>query len=289
MSNDNEALLAFFSHHKCASSWILRNIWNFTADRGYKTRLIRGTDSKEQVAEVFSSNLNKDTATVALTNARWDMVSALPEFRGFHVVRDPRDMLVSAYFSHLKSHKVYENTPQVFIEHREKLKSLSLEAGLLAEITGPMKDVFHDMREWNPEEEDGIIEVKMEDLTANPAEEFQRIFEALDIPVTSEFFPLWWLRSRCNQYAIRKFGKGVFKSQGIDIKSLKWHTERLAFSKLTGRKKGEENTNSHLRKGVAGDWVNYFSPELKQIFNEKQGDLLIKYGYEESNDWLRAL
>jgi hypothetical protein len=33
-----------------------------------------------------------------------------------------------------------------------------------------------------------------------------------------------------------------------------------------GRKKGEEDQSSHMRKGISGDWKNYFSPKVKDYF-----------------------
>ena len=42
---------------------------------------------------------------------------------------------------------------------------------------------------------------------------------------------------------------------------------------------------AHQRKGIAGDWRNHFSDELKGDFKERWGDLLIATGYERDLDW----
>ena len=55
--------------------------------------------------------------------------------------------------------------------------------------------------------------------------------------------------------------------------------------KAEGRKQGEEDVKSHYRKGVAGDWVNYFDEKHRRAFKEKYNDLLIKLGYETTSDW----
>ncbi len=39
-------------------------------------------------------------------------------------------------------------------------------------------------------------------------------------------------------------------------------------------KKGEENKQDHLRKGVAGDWTNHFDDEVTEYFDKITGDLL---------------
>jgi hypothetical protein len=45
-----------------------------------------------------------------------------------------------------------------------------------------------------------------------------------------------------------------------------------------GRQRGEEDSTSFLRKGVAGDWKNVFTEDDKRVFKEEAGDLLIELG-----------
>ena len=46
-----------------------------------------------------------------------------------------------------------------------------------------------------------------------------------------------------------------------------------------------ERPSEFLRKGIVGDWKNYFSPQTKAWFKEEAGEQLIKYGYEKTPDW----
>lgn len=46
-----------------------------------------------------------------------------------------------------------------------------------------------------------------------------------------------------------------------------------------------EQPTEFLRKGVVGDWRNYFTDQTKAWFNEEAGEELIKYGYADSLDW----
>jgi hypothetical protein len=63
--------------------------------------------------------------------------------------------------------------------------------------------------------------------------------------------------------------------------------ENQKYTKMSkGRKPGEEKKDSHFRKGVAGDWKNHFKPEHKEKFLDLYGDVLLRLGYEKSNDWL---
>ncbi len=40
-----------------------------------------------------------------------------------------------------------------------------------------------------------------------------------------------------------------------------------------------------FRTGKTGGWTKHFSEENKELFKEVSGDLLMKLGYEENNDW----
>jgi len=45
------------------------------------------------------------------------------------------------------------------------------------------------------------------------------------------------------------------------------------------------NKSRTFRKGQIGDWNSHFNEEHKRVFKEKAGDILIRMGYEKSNDW----
>ncbi len=47
----------------------------------------------------------------------------------------------------------------------------------------------------------------------------------------------------------------------------------------------EERPSEFLRKGVVGDWKNYFTDQTKKWFKEQVGEQLIKYDYVKSMDW----
>ncbi len=58
------------------------------------------------------------------------------------------------------------------------------------------------------------------------------------------------------------------------------------FEALTlGRLPGQEDLNSHERKGVSGDWRNHFTPRVTEAFKDRYADLLIATGYEHNHDW----
>lgn len=62
-----------------------------------------------------------------------------------------------------------------------------------------------------------------------------------------------------------------------------------SFQQQTGRKPGEENKTDFLRKGIPGDWRNYFDQELKDFFKSaadgRWNSLLVEMKYEPGPDW----
>jgi hypothetical protein len=63
-------------------------------------------------------------------------------------------------------------------------------------------------------------------------------------------------------------------------------TDEFSFEKLSGRKVGEEKRDSFLRKGIVGDWKNYYSKEACEVFAQYAGTQLIKLGYESDSSWV---
>lgn len=62
--------------------------------------------------------------------------------------------------------------------------------------------------------------------------------------------------------------------------------ERHSFRMTSGRPAGTEEKTSFLRKGIAGDWKNYFSREACEIFDHYAGNELIRLGYEVDREWV---
>lgn len=71
----------------------------------------------------------------------------------------------------------------------------------------------------------------------------------------------------------------------VDEQRLKDIVNKFSFENQAKRKKGVEDTNSFLRKGIAGDWKNYFNEDAKRIFKKYAGNALIDFGYEKDENW----
>ncbi|MBD3295829.1 MAG: sulfotransferase, partial [Candidatus Omnitrophica bacterium] len=214
-------------------------------------------------------------------NANYDYVRQIDNYKGFHVVRDPRDMIVSAYFSHKYSHPV-ENSPKLAMQKKE-LNEVSEQEGLFL-VMEYMADVFRDMMSWD-RTDPNVKEVRMEEFVNDAYTVFVAVFHFLGLAdeTVSRTVDEWkYLISN----SLRKITGRGFVLSTIPLGALLAIIWRNRFSrKAADRKPGEEDTHSHYRKGIAGDWKNYFNDKHKIYFMKRYNDLLLKYGYEKDTEW----
>jgi hypothetical protein len=63
--------------------------------------------------------------------------------------------------------------------------------------------------------------------------------------------------------------------------------EAGSFKKMSdGRVQGDAVQGAHVRKGVSGDWKNYFTYKDALLFDEIAGDALLEFGYETNKSWI---
>ena len=285
-------LLAAFGHHKCATMWVHSICEQVCLELGLKA----GEAFREKR---FGGDLGRYVSEQKLDfllygNADYRQVQRLPtdKIRAFHYVRDPRDIVVSAYFSHRSSHST--ETWTELVEYREKLRCCSKEQGLFLELDF-RSEQFQEMQSWEDNSDNvSIRSYKIEDIISNPYKSFLEIFDffgLLDQEYYSASNRLRFLLAK----ATSRFERGMSSPIHLPRTVRVIPPERLLgivyerdFSKLSGgRKKGQADPTSHYRRGVQGDWVNHFSVEHLQLFKERYGDLVLQYGYESDPDWDR--
>ena len=202
-------------------------------------------------------------------------------YRGFHIIRDPRDIIVSGYFSHLYSHPLQTDE---YKQWRIALAAApSIEEGLLLELNNA-EDNLSRVASWrydNP----NVYETRFESFIADPHRIFVEAFQFMGLKVPQ--FGLPTLASRFLEHRILNRGKKPMSRRlCLPQFALARILKRHSFVRNTnGRKPGQENVQHHYRKGIAGDWRNYFTPRVTEAFKERYGDLLIQLGYESSHDW----
>lgn len=174
------------------------------------------------------------------------------DFKGFHIYRDPRNLLVSLYFAHRYSHKLDRYTAD--IQHdRAFLQAHSEEEGLiyLLHHSKQFNEAIASLKEWNFKDP-RLLEIKFEDYADNIEAAWIRILNFTGISIPRD----------CLMAILSDFS----------LESL-----RLISVKRSGY--------SHYRSAKPDDYQQYFTPKLKDEFNKKAGNLLIELGYETSLRW----
>ncbi|MFM8271841.1 MAG: sulfotransferase domain-containing protein [Gemmata sp.] len=188
--------------------------------------------------------------TVYLTKGQFESISRPPGSCHFVVIRDLRDTLVSAYFSILYSH--WGHDPEL-LQWRQTLQKLSPEEGFARLLEEWLYGCEEIQRSWL---EAGEQLFRYEDL-------LERDLDILE-PV---------LIDRCRLPVSRERFREVILGARFDRRT-------------EGRKRGEEDLLAHERKGVAGDWRNYFTPGLARLFRDRFGETLVATGYEPDDGWV---
>ena len=276
-----QPLRAYFSHHKCATKFVLSVLKLVCRDAGLRLANIHNA---EQFAGDPAAYLREQRVDLlAFMNAQQTSVDAMPPLRGVHLVRDPRDVIVSGYFSHLHSHST-RDWPEL-VAHREKLQSLSKEDGLLLEMdfSAPYLRAMEDWDYGNVE----MLELRFEELIEEPYKVLHRAFThwgmlAEDAIRSDRFIPR--IKTAVNR--TWRNGQGPlpfrFANQLVSEARLREVAAQCGFdSKAAGRTPGVEDTTSHYRKGIHGDWKNHFNACHLDRFEQKFPGLLAKLGYTE--------
>lgn len=170
------------------------------------------------------------------------------KYKTFFVLRDPRDIVVSWYFSTKNSHAPIGKLS----ERRKELQNLSLSEGLKYTIDILEKGTFESQRAWMQasKEQQDIKIFRYEDLAHSHQSFLIQLFDYLDIVIPNKEFT-----ALCERHKYESYSKG--------------------------RNQGSENINAHYRKGIAGDWENYFDHSTTVYFKEVAKDLLEVLEYQD--------
>ena len=281
-------LLASFGHHKCASMWVHAIVGRVCLDLGLRSSVAFLADSYGGDLRAFVER--ERTQFLMYGNSHFDQVRRLDlsRIRGFHYVRDPRDIVTSGYFSHRNTHSTEEWTD--LLPYREKLQKASKEEGLHLEIEFEAQQ-FDEMRSWKdcPSDVD-IQHYRVEELTADPYQRMLDILSGLGLVDGGYYSPakrLAFLASKASSRLRASTGAPIPGAvKRLPAERVLGILHECDFRQRTkGRKPGEEDRGSHFRKGVRGDWLNHFSVEHLLAFKERYEDLLFQFGYETEPNW----
>jgi len=180
--------------------------------------------------------------------ASYERLASIPKpdrYRAFFVLRDPRDMVVSNYFSTRNSHAPMGDIPQV----RSVLQEKPFKDGMLY-LIGHLaeKGTFKALQSWATASSSETIGLfRYEDLTGErQAAEVDRL--------------------------MRHCGIAIPSSELADLLA------RYSFARMRGGRRSA-GAVSHYRKGTAGDWRNHFDDDIHEAFAAATGNLVELLGY----------
>ena len=250
--------------------WVERSVWskddNTSEHLSNLTRLSIEYFLTHRLQETGKRLVGDKTVLLSAEIVK-EISEIYPEARVIHIIRDGRDVAISAMHHRWNQAEdrggsskttsdqrakrdAYRKDPQDFLKTGEGIFSEGWLEKSAARWNARVSKTANDGPALLGA---NYVEVKYEDLLENPGGELKRLLE--------------FLGADASEQATRDC---------VDAASF----ERLA----GGRDRGQEAA-SFFRKGIAGDWSNVFTERDKQDFKAVAGDLLVKLGYEEDNNW----
>jgi hypothetical protein len=245
--------------HKTGSQWIRKIfsdpiVYRYSGLKPYhyQSELPEGRDPRNINERVFREPFPPGTIVTPLYIS-FECFLSIPkpaQHRAFFVLRDPRDTVVSWYFSVRYSHTLMGEIPRL----RKILDDLPVRDGICYAI-----DFLHSWGHFRAlgswidavRTSPNLLVVRFEDLIGSESHAaFESLLRHCDIHVPS--------------------------------KALRRLLAKYSFEALSGRKRGQEKKEAHYRKGVAGDWKNYLDAPLREKFDRLVGNLPEQLGYPQS-------
>jgi hypothetical protein len=180
--------------------------------------------------------------------------------RSVYIMRDGRDTMISRYYETIHREPEHRRAAERFLGHemtddniREQLPRF---IEFMSTFQGGCADYKSHLNYWLAH--DYRVTVRYEDLLSDTIGQMRRVLRELT-------------------------------GHEPDITRLEHVVQKNSFEARAQRARGQESKGEFLRKGVSGDWKNYFTPQAARVFDEYAGDLLIRLGYERNKDWIEQV
>jgi hypothetical protein len=205
--------------------------------------------------------LEEDTDIWMEVHSRMDLDALDRPYVGTHIIRDPREMWVSAYFYHQRSMEAWLHVPRQDLggrTYQQSIRALDRHEGLLFELNLSLRWNLNNMERWNYGNPH-VLEIRYEDLVSDYTESFRKIFSF---------------------YGFRKTNRALKAAEKHNVNGMS--SRRFEQYAASVRDQSPGHIHSIHRPGR---WREVLSPEHIRAFKEQFGDLLIRLGYETGYDW----
>lgn len=229
------------THHKTGTVWIF-SIFQEIANL-YKLKIHHYLDTRDPT--LFDILLNDQS--------KFNLKLLKKTYKGIHIIRDPRDIIISGTFYHQKSKESWLHIPSVKfggMTYQEKINSLSsLDEQILFEMEHSSKKTISSILKWNYNNEN-FFELKYEHLIEDKSMNlFKEIFCFLGFPQAT--IPI--------------------------ITDIAYNGSLFS---------GQVSKTDHIRSGKINQYKKYFKNIHAEKFQNLFGDALIMLGYEKNSNWI---
>jgi len=166
----------------------------------------------------------------------------LEEYKVVLMIRDPRDILVSWYYSIAYSHSIppeTSNRHNEYVEHRASARDMTVDEHVLSQ-SDRVFDILQRYQKLLVEEYPHVFVTSYEEMTTDFEAWLHRLFYACDLQVSDSMFDRFIAYNR--------------KIQPSD-----------------------ENKYQHIRKGKPGDYLDKLKPDTITALNDKFSSLLAAF------------
>ncbi len=185
------------------------------------------------------------------------------DVRAFHMIRDPRDVLISGARYHLTAktgnEKWLARPRREFdgMSYQERINTETTRTGQLRfEMHNKHKTTLDEMLAW-PYGHSNVFDVRYEDLINDTdASLFREAIEALDV--------------------------GGFDKERL----LEFYWTHSMFGGLKEAENLKGNVKSHIKSGRTAQWREGLPAEIAQDYSDAFGDALVTLGYEADQSWV---
>jgi len=253
-----------------AEEWLGRksNRWNQGRDlsplvlRAAADFILERDAAKEGMASASIVGDKSPSSTIHGQAVR-DMHAVYPDAKLVYIVRDGRDVLISERFRNLveESRFLKADDKRIIAELRKDqtqftngTRSIFTEAVIRRVAKGWVTNLQETEEEGRRLFGENYHSLRYEDLLARPFDEMQKVWQFLGV----------------------RAGPSLEKTIIDEMSSNpdeEWQAKR------------NEDIASFLPKGQAGNWQRLFTARDKSVFKEVAGEMLVRWGYEESVDW----